>query len=375
MDRFVFACSIWILLAGTIVADDSPASTFKAEMAHWKTLNATLAQTKKDYSAALPTERPKIREKYDQQLEKVKAQFDVLRTAAMAAYKAAPNQDPQLTDTLLGILANRVRSDAFRSAAEISDLLLENQCDAPTLYKYAGVVAFFRDDFAQAENLLTKAIEAKVSDQISNQLPPVSAFLDDAKVAQELWQAEVAIRQAEAEKDDLPRVKLELKQGDVILELYENEAPETVGNFINLVKDKFYDGLGFHRVLSGFMAQTGCPVGDGSGGPGYNIYCECDQANHRKHFSGTLSMAKQAAKNTGGSQFFITFRRTSHLDGLHTVFGRVVEGADLLEKIQRRNPNGISPPEPDRIIKATVIRDRGHDYVPNKVKEEGSQAN
>ena len=249
MDRFVFACSIWILLAGTIVADDSPASTFKAEMANWKTLNATLAQTKKDYSAALPTERPKIREKYDQQLEKVTAQLDVLRTAAMAAYKAAPNQDPQLTDTLLGILANRVRSDAFRSAAEISDLLLENQCDAPTLYKYAGVVAFFRDDFAQAENLLTKAIEAKVSDQISNQLPPVSAFLDDAKVAQELWQAEVAIRQAEAEKDDLPRVKLELKQGDVILELYENEAPETVGNFINLVKDIKSSGIGKRAVL------------------------------------------------------------------------------------------------------------------------------
>ena len=373
MDRFVFASIALVLWTSTSFADETPASQFKAEMANWKSLNEELAQTKKDYSAAPPTERPAIREKYDQQLGRVNAQLDVLRTAAMAAYKAAPNQDAQVTQTLLGILANRVRSDSMSSAGEIADLLLENKCDIPALYKYAGIVAYFRDDFAEAETLLTKAVEAKVSDMVASHLLPVSATLEDAKVAKELWQTELAIRQAEAEKDDLPRVKLELEQGNIVLELYENEAPETVGNFVNLVKGKFYDGLAFHRVLDGFMAQAGCPVGDGMGGPGYNIYCECGQENHRKHFSGTLSMAKQQAKDTGGSQFFITFRRTNNLDGLHTVFGRVVEGADLLEKIQRRDPNGFSPPEPDRIIKATVMRDRGHEYVPHKV--EGSEEN
>ena len=116
------------------------------------------------------------------------------------------------------------------------------------------------------------------------------------------------------------------------------------------------------------MAQGGCPNGDGSGGPGYNIYCECSKENHRKHFAGSLSMAKQQAVNTGGAQFFITYVSTSFLDGKHTVFGRVVEGFDVLSKIKKRDPDGAPPlPVATKIEKATVVRKRDHDYRPNKV--------
>ena len=178
---------------------------------------------------------------------------------------------------------------------------------------------------------------------------------------------EKAVRAKEAAADDLPRVKLETNRGAVVIELYENEAPGAVGNFVSLVESGYYDGLTFHRVLPGFMAQGGCPDGTGSSGPGYNIACECEQANHRNHFRGTLSMA-HAGKNTGGSQFFLTFKRTSHLDGLHTVFGRVVEGIDVLAKLQRRSPGqGGTLPTPDKIVKAEVIRKRDHEYKPNKV--------
>jgi cyclophilin family peptidyl-prolyl cis-trans isomerase len=145
-----------------------------------------------------------------------------------------------------------------------------------------------------------------------------------------------------------------------------------VGNFINLVESGFYDGLKFHRVLPGFMAQGGCPKGDGTGGPGYSIYCECNQPNHRKHFRGSLSMAKSAAANTGGSQFFITFAPTPHLDGKHTVFGRVIEGMDVLSKLQRIDPTGQQAPayvEPDTIISAEVVRKRDHEYLPTKVTD------
>jgi cyclophilin family peptidyl-prolyl cis-trans isomerase len=115
------------------------------------------------------------------------------------------------------------------------------------------------------------------------------------------------------------------------------------------------------------MAQGGDPGGDGTGGPGYHIYCECYKDNYRKHFRGTLSMA-HAGRDTGGSQFFITFVPTPQLNGRHTAFGRVIEGMDVLAKIQRRDPDAAPPlPQPDTIVKAEVIRKRDHKYVPTKV--------
>ena len=149
--------------------------------------------------------------------------------------------------------------------------------------------------------------------------------------------------------------------------MFENEAPEAVGNFVSLVENKFYDGLSFHRVLGNFMAQGGCPLGTGTGDPGYKIYCECYKENHRNHFRGTLSMA-HAGKDTGGSQFFLTFVPTTHLNGRHTAFGRVIQGMDVLAKLQRIDPDDPAKPAPDKIVKAEVIRKRDHKYEPNKVK-------
>ena len=158
---------------------------------------------------------------------------------------------------------------------------------------------------------------------------------------------------------------MKTSKGDILIELFENEAPNAVANFISLVEKDYYNGLTFHRVLSGFMAQGGCPDGTGAGGPGYNIPCECHQDPHRKHFRGSLSMA-HAGRDTGGSQFFLNFVPTQHLDGRHTVFGRVTEGFDVLAKLQRRNPQDPSAPEPDKILEAEVVRKRDHPYEPKK---------
>ena len=171
---------------------------------------------------------------------------------------------------------------------------------------------------------------------------------------------------AEIDNKALPQVLLKTSKGDVIIELYEDEAPNTVANFISLVEKGYYDGLTFHRVLDGFMAQGGCPDGTGRGGPGYHIPCECYQANARKHERGTLSMA-HAGRNTGGSQFFLTFIKTDWLDGKHTVFGKVVKGMENVDKLQRIDPSkpqaGVKP---DKIVEATVVRTRDHDYTPKK---------
>ncbi len=118
------------------------------------------------------------------------------------------------------------------------------------------------------------------------------------------------------------------------IEFFEKDAPNTVKNFIDLANDGYYDGLTFHRVIPNFVIQGGCPKGDGTGGPGYQIDCELDGEN-QYHDRGVLSMA-HAGRNTGGSQFFICHNRdnVAHLDRNHTVFGKVIEGLDVIDQIK-----------------------------------------
>ncbi|HCK41607.1 MAG TPA: hypothetical protein DHW22_08230 [Planctomycetaceae bacterium] len=189
-----------------------------------------------------------------------------------------------------------------------------------------------------------------------------AGYLQSLPTLRIAWEKEKALRNTEAKADNLPRVKFVTIHGDIIIELFENEAPEAVASFLTLIKQGYYDGIVFHRVLPQFMAQGGDPTGSGSGGPGYNIRCECHGSNYRKHFRGSLSMA-HAGKNTGGSQFFLTYVPTSYLDGRHTVFGRVLEGINAAARLRRRDPSAAGPhPTPDKILKAEVLRDRGHDY-------------
>jgi len=145
----------------------------------------------------------------------------------------------------------------------------------------------------------------------------------------------------------MKKVLFETDAGSINIELFSNDAPNTVNNFTKLISEGFYDGLSFHRVIPGFMAQGGCPntrAGSsgmpGTGGPGYNINCEI---NSNKHLKGSLSMA-HAGKNTGGSQFFIVYESQPHLDGVHTVFGKT-DDMDIVLKLK----NG------SKIIKATLI--------------------
>jgi peptidyl-prolyl cis-trans isomerase A (cyclophilin A)/peptidyl-prolyl cis-trans isomerase B (cyclophilin B) len=130
--------------------------------------------------------------------------------------------------------------------------------------------------------------------------------------------------------------KVSTEKGDIWLKLFPDEAPNTVANFAYLGNSGFYDNLSFHRVIPGFMAQGGCPDGTGMGGPGWAIACETD-TNTSVHRPGTLSMA-HAGKDTGGSQFFITFADTPHLDGVHTIFGAIekedAESFKVLKTIQ-----------------------------------------
>ncbi|WP_162393742.1 peptidylprolyl isomerase [Deinococcus kurensis] len=134
------------------------------------------------------------------------------------------------------------------------------------------------------------------------------------------------------------RAVLETSKGRIVVELFADDAPVTVNSFAYLLRHHYYDGIKFHRVIDGFMAQAGDPTGTGAGGPGYDF--EDEPNDHRHRCKGILSMANRGP-NTNGSQFFITFVDTPHLDGRHTVFGKVVEGLDVLDRLTRIEPGRL----------------------------------
>ena len=142
----------------------------------------------------------------------------------------------------------------------------------------------------------------------------------------------------------MKNVEIQTDHGNMKVELYHDDAPNTVANFLKLVGEDYYNGLTFHRVIPDFVVQGGCPNGTGAGGPGYNIDCELDGEN-QYHDKGVMSMA-HAGRNTGGSQFFICHSRnnTSHLDREHTCFGKVVEGLEVIDQIEAG----------DKIVKMSV---------------------
>jgi cyclophilin family peptidyl-prolyl cis-trans isomerase len=287
-------------------------------------------------------------------------------------YAASPEADPRAALVLKASCEGLFVADDYEPSLRLARLLVDRGAKEKNLYLLGGIAALYVGDLDTAKDYLAAAVQqgARLDSGLEGLDPTIVAFHKDPRTYEEAWRKEQEIRAREAQANDLPRVLLKTNRGDVEIELFENEAPNTVANFITLVDKGYYNGLSFHRVLPGFMAQGGCPKGDGSGGPGYDIACECHQPNYRKHFRGSLSMA-HAGRDTGGSQFFITLIPTTHLDGMHTVFGRVIQGMDVLAKIQRRDPadlkEGLGPP--DEIVEAKVLRKRDHRYEVKKVGE------
>ena len=150
-----------------------------------------------------------------------------------------------------------------------------------------------------------------------------------------------------------PTVTIETNQGTIVAEMYMDKAPKTAGNFIELAKKGYYDGLIFHRVIEGFMIQGGCPDGTGRGGPGYNIPDEFGEGLAHTA-AGIFSMAN-AGPNTGGSQFFITLAPTGWLDGKHAIFGHVTDGMDVVEAIGKTQTGMMDRPSEDIVMEKVTV--------------------
>ena len=163
-----------------------------------------------------------------------------------------------------------------------------------------------------------------------------------------------------------PVITITMSDGGVIrAELYPTVAPNTVNNFISLAKKGYYDGLIFHRVISGFMIQGGCPQGKGTGGPGYSIKGEFAQngfSNELKHTAGVLSMARSMMPNSAGSQFFIMHKDAPHLDGAYAAFGMVIEGMDVVNKIAETRTDWSDRPLKEQKIASMTVETFGEEY-------------
>jgi|688.fasta_scaffold86282_2 cyclophilin family peptidyl-prolyl cis-trans isomerase len=318
--------------------------SLEALLTQYKELDGKLVAKQAEYDAATDDNaKSDLRTEYLQLLNQQEVQIGLIRKAAVSQLKANPS-DVALQKTLLGVLMHEAQAGRDAEVLEAGDALIS-----------AGVSPKFMELAAGAERLSFSAKE----------------LLE-----------ELLLRQRDASAN-LPRVKFTTSKGVVEIELFEDQAPNTVANFLELVGSKFYDGVKFHRVLEGFMAQSGDPKGDGTGGPGYTIACECRTPEARRHFTGSLSMAKQTAPDTGGSQFFIVFDRNEsvqRLDGQHTVFGRVISGQEIVNALTRTHETTLTGEQqiagvtPDTIISAEVVRKRDHEYKVKKVGEVPAEA-
>lgn len=368
-----------IALPACARAQDAPKTTTKpaagatgnyAELVKQRAGFITSMKTlQKDMNAAIIAKDAKQQEKVrgqalplvDNYTQKI---LPVLGPLAVAEYtKDGTNATAE--EVSLEYLDMILRMNRYAEVAAAADKLIAAGRSSVGLLSIGGVAQFATHGFAKAKDMLSQAVK---EDPEAMQ-GPAGTYLPLCDEYAAYWKAEQAIRAQDAKANDLPQVVFKTSRGDIVFELFENEAPNTVANFISLVESKFYDGTKFHRVIPNFMAQGGDPNSkdddpsdDGQGGPMYNIRCECYAKNARKHFAGSLSMA-HAGKDTGGSQFFITHLPTPHLNPNveeqkgHTVFGRIIKGLDIAQSLQVG----------DQLVSAKILRKRDHEYKPKKV--------
>jgi peptidyl-prolyl cis-trans isomerase B (cyclophilin B) len=346
------------------VASDEkdPTEAWKALLARRLEIFEQLQDLKKRFAAAANSEEKRtVRDQYVDLIREFEISVypEMLELASEIYAKDASDLDAGEI-----VMKEAFNSNDFDRSAEVSSKLLAADRKTKDVISMGAVSQFALHNFEQASAIFAEA-------QKMNRLDlRYETYIDSAKNYQELWKTEQELRAKEDTLEGdaaLPKIEFDTSKGKIVIVLFEDHAPNTVANTISLVEGGKYDGIAFHRVINGFMAQGGDPntldedpSNDGYGGPGYSIKCECHEEGTRMHFRGSLSMA-HSGPDTGGSQFFITHLPTDWLNartepekGGHTVFGRVVEGMKVAASLKRG----------DKITKATVLRKRPHEYKP-----------
>ena len=275
------------------------------------------------------------------------------------------------------MLDYRASNSLYENSYEAAEMMLEAGVTYPFLYLIAARTALLEGKYDQVMKHYNALVELHGVEKLEDVDKMVASIVE---VYPKFWDAEKKLLEAEAKADDLPRVLLETSRGPVTVELFENEAPNTVANFIKLVEDGYYDGADFYQVVDDFLAMGGDPVGDGTSTSGHFIPDEHDHPQARQLFRGYLVMAKVPdprdsktyVANSASSQFAIALMPMIRENRPQTVFGRVIEGMDVVASFRRVDPTekkekSVQLP-PDRIETAKVLRKRDHEYKVEYVK-------
>lgn len=275
------------------------------------------------------------------------------------------------------MLEYRASNSIYENSYEAAEMMLEAEVTYPFVYQIAARSALLEGKYDRVMKHYNAFVELHGYEKLKDVDKMIASIVD---VYPKFWDAEKKLLEAEAKADDLPRVLLQTSRGPVTVELFENEAPNTVANFIQLVEEGYYDGADFYQVVDDFLAMGGDPVGDGSSTSGKFIPDEHEHPQARQMFRGYLVMAKVPdprdpktyVANSASSQFAIALMPMIRENRPQTVFGRVIEGMDVVSSFRRVDPTEKKEKSmqlpPDRIETAKVLRKRDHEYKVEYVK-------
>ena len=273
----------------TSLSSEQTNSNFSQAQEDLKKLVGELTSLQAEYQQP-NADKTSIENKFNATRDKAREAALALEQSASAAVLANPDNDDACA-VVKDVLQSAMQADDPQKALSLVKTLDDAGKTNEELLLTGATAAMITSELDMAEEFLKAAKEAGMSD---DKIASLQKAIDHERPK---VNAEMSTRATEEKADDLPRVKIETTKGTIIVELFENQAPNTVANFISLVESHFYDGTPFHRVIPQFMAQGGDPTGTGTSGPGYTIDCECELPNARKHFLGSLSMA-HAGKDT-----------------------------------------------------------------------------
>jgi cyclophilin family peptidyl-prolyl cis-trans isomerase len=319
------------------------------------------------FNTGTAAEEEKWKQRWKDLMVEGRPLFQDMLLAAAAEFEADPQERRNIASWLFKVVNQNVEDDRFEGMLPIIDTLLEDRPQSEDLLRFQGMtaVALNRYDVARESlEALAKIQEGR------EELTQLRESLDESEVR---WNEELEIRKQEAAGEPLPRVLIRTTKGDMEVELYENQAPDTVGNFIYLVESGFYDHQPFHSGKQHFLIQGG---GDDILKPDYTIYGEMDRPDARRFYRGTLGMALSGHPDSAYSQFFIALMPNNELDDEFTAFGRIVKGMEVIANLNKIDPkaekkeNPTPADEPDEILEIRVLNKRDHEYKPNKVEGE-----
>lgn len=281
--------------------------------------------------------------------------------------------DDELAHLATGVMELLFRRGEYSRSYRLAKKLVTNNPDNEFARVYLARASVLTNDFNPGV-AATLEKNAEFFEENESVTDIEKLLFNNLDLMNKLFAKELEIRAAESKADDLPRVKFTTTQGEFVIELFENEAPQTVANFISLVESGHYDGLLFHTVIQQTAAETGVASETSLRELDYTIYDEYDEADARLHFSSSVSMVSEKP-NTGAARFFVSLAPLPNFNGQRTVFGRILTGMDAVYRINHtyriegEEQIQIENCKPDKVISAQVLRKRDHEYKPTKVKK------